>query len=357
MFFLINQHLNYDYHSLTCIIIRSILSLLTSFFFNIYIGKFFINCFKKLKIYQIIRKNGPKTHFLKKNTPTMGGLFVIISILTSIILYSDLSNFYIWSVISVLIGYGLIGFIDDYKKIKCNNSKGIPLKWKYFWLSIVSLIFEYSIYIYGQNITPHQFIIPFFHKIVLHINYFNIFLSYFVVVGTSNAVNLTDGLDGLAIFPLILLACGFAFISLLTGYSDYSDIFNIFYIRNSSELTILCASIAGSGLGFLWFNTYPSQIFMGDVGSLSLGGSLGAIAVLLHQEFLLIIMGIVFIIETISVILQIISFKIRKKRIFLMAPIHHHYEIKGLPEPIIIIRFWIISFLSVLIGIASIKVH
>lgn len=334
---------------------RAIFSLLTSFFINLYIGPYFIYFFRKIQKYQAIRQNGPKTHYLKNKTPTMGGLFIIISIVFSTFLYCDLSNKYIFYVISILLGYGLIGFLDDLKKIKNKNSQGLTLIYKYFLLSIFALGLIYIIYNDSEKIISTQLIIP-FYKNHFEINYLYIFLSYFVIVGTSNAVNLTDGLDGLAIMPIIFLACGFALICFLSSNVQNSSYLNISYVKNSGELVVLCTAIIGSGLGFLWFNSYPSKIFMGDVGSLSLGGSLGVIAILLHQELLLIIMGGIFVLETISVILQIISFKIRRKRIFKMAPIHHHYEIKGVLEPVIIVRFWIVSLILLLISLISLKV-
>ncbi|WP_075629952.1 phospho-N-acetylmuramoyl-pentapeptide-transferase [Buchnera aphidicola] len=356
MLILLHKYL-YSLNFIVYLPYRAIFSLLTSFFINLYIGPHFIQYMKKLQTYQIIRNNGPKKHFLKNKTPTMGGFFIVISIILSTIVYSDLSNIYIWYVISILIGYGLIGFIDDYKKIKHQNSRGLSVIWKYFFLSIFALGLIFIIENHDKDIFYNQIIIPFFKKKSLEINYiYIIFLFYLVIVGTSNSVNLTDGLDGLAIMPVIFLTCGFLLISFFSENLNSSNFLNLSYIKNASELVILCSSIIGSGLGFLWFNTYPAQIFMGDVGSLSLGGALGIIAILLHQELLLIIMGGIFVLETISVILQIISFKIRKKRIFKMSPIHHHYEIKGLPEPLIIVRFWILALILLLISLISLKV-
>ncbi|ADP67195.1 phospho-N-acetylmuramoyl-pentapeptide-transferase [Buchnera aphidicola] len=356
MLIFFNKYLHINLNILSYIPYRAIFSLLTSFFINLYIGPYFIYYFKKLQKYQIIRNNGPKTHYSKKNTPTMGGIFIIFSILFSTILYCNLSNIYIWYVISILIGYGLIGFIDDYKKIKYKNSQGLKLKWKYFFLSIIAFIFICMIKINNKDIISTELIIPFCIKNDFEINYLYIFLSYFVLVGTSNAVNLTDGLDGLAIMPVIFLTCGLTLISLFSDNINISHYLHVHYVKNSTELAILCMAIVGSGLGFLWFNSYPAKVFMGDVGSLALGGSLGAIAILLHQELLLIIMGGIFVFETISVILQIISFKIRKKRIFQMAPVHHHYEVKGILEPLIIVRFWIVSLILLLISLISLKV-
>ncbi|AEO08577.1 phospho-N-acetylmuramoyl-pentapeptide-transferase [Buchnera aphidicola str. Ak (Acyrthosiphon kondoi)] len=356
MLIFFNKYLNFNLNIISCIPYRAIFSLLTSFFINLYIGPHFIYHLKKLQKCQIIRKNGPKTHYIKNNTPTMGGIFIIFSILFSIILYCNLSNTYVWYVVSILIGYGAIGLIDDYKKIRYKNTQGLKIKWKYFWLSIFALGFIYIINANNKDFMITTLMIPFFKK-SFEINYLYIFLAYFIIVGTSNAVNLTDGLDGLAIMPVVFLTCGFTLISLFSGNINSSNFLHINYIKNSGELSILCMAIIGSGLGFLWFNSYPAKIFMGDVGSLSLGGALGTIAILLHQELLLIIMGGVFVVETISVILQIISFKMRKKRIFKMAPIHHHYEIIGILEPLIIVRFWIISLILLLISLISLKVY
>ncbi|QCI23768.1 phospho-N-acetylmuramoyl-pentapeptide-transferase [Buchnera aphidicola (Macrosiphoniella sanborni)] len=356
MLIFLNKYFTFNENIISHVAYRMIFSLLTSFFINLYIGSYFIRFLKKYQKFQIIRHNGPKTHYSKKNTPTMGGIFIIFSIFFSTILYCNLSNINIWFVISILIGYGIIGLIDDYKKIKHQNSQGLKLLWKYFWMSIFALFLIYIMIINTQDISLKKLIIPFYIKNTFETNYLFIFLAYFVIVGTSNSVNITDGLDGLAIMPIIFLTSGLALISLLSDNINNSTFLNIFYIKNSSELAILCTAIIGSSLGFLWFNSYPAKIFMGDVGSLSLGGSLGIIAILLHQELLLIILGGVFVCETISVILQIISFKIRKKRIFKMAPIHHHYEEKGISENLIIVRFWIISFIFLLIGLLSLKV-
>lgn len=355
MIFLINKYLNFKI--LTLISFRIIFSLLTSFLINLLIGPYIISYLKKLQKFQIIRNNGPKKHLNKNNIPTMGGIFIIISICLCTLLYCDLNNIYIWYVIAVILGYGLIGLLDDYKKIKFNNSTGLKILYKFFGLSIIAVFIIYIIYCKNENNISTEIIIPFYTLISLKINYFYLFLSYFVIVGTSNAVNLTDGLDGLAIMPVIFLSFGLGLIAFFSSDINLCNYINTSYSEKSIELTVLCASIIGSGLGFLWFNTYPAKIFMGDVGSLSLGGALGIISILLHQELLLLIMGGVFVFETISVILQIIYFKMRKKRIFKMAPIHHHYEIKGLSEPLITIRFWIISFILLLIGIISLRIH
>ncbi|CAL4321336.1 Phospho-N-acetylmuramoyl-pentapeptide-transferase [Buchnera aphidicola (Protaphis terricola)] len=355
MIFLIDQWLNCKIFNILSF--RIIFSLLTSFFINLFIGPYVISYFKKIQNFQTIRQDGPIRHMYKKNTPTMGGLLILVSICISIFLYCDLYNIYIWYVCFILLGYGLIGFLDDLKKIKYNNSRGLNILWKFFWLSIISI---FIIYIICSNNTKNisiELVIPFYDKVFIKINYFYIFLSYLVLVGTSNSVNLTDGLDGLAIMPVIFISFGFGLIAFLSSDITICNYINISYIEKSNELSVLCSAIIGSSLGFLWFNIYPAKIFMGDVGSLSLGGSLGMISILLNQQLLLIIMGGIFVFETVSVILQIIYFKIKKKRIFKMAPIHHHYEIKGISENLITIRFWIISFILLLIGIISLRMY
>ncbi|QIE01950.1 phospho-N-acetylmuramoyl-pentapeptide-transferase [Buchnera aphidicola] len=356
MLIFLNKYLFLNMNIIFYIPYRMILSLLTSFFISLYMMPYLICFLEKYKKFQIIRHNGPKKHYLKQNIPTMGGIIIIFSIFFSTMIYCNLSNIDIWLIISILITYGIIGFIDDYKKIKHKNSQGLKLIWKYFWMSIYAIFLIYIIQYNTPNIFFTQLIIPFHIKNTFEVYYLYIFLSYFVIVGTSNAVNLTDGLDGLAIMPVIFAISGFALISLFSDNINNSNYLNIAYVKDSSELAILCSAIIGSGLGFLWFNSYPAKIFMGDVGSLSLGGVLGTIAILLHQQLLLVIMGGIFVCEAISVILQILSFKIRKKRMFKMAPIHHHYEEKGILEPLIIVRVWIISFIFVLIGLISLKV-
>ncbi|ALD15179.1 phospho-N-acetylmuramoyl-pentapeptide-transferase [Buchnera aphidicola (Aphis glycines)] len=355
MIFLINKCLNFKIFNF--ISYRIIFSLITSFFINLFIGPYIISCFKKLQNFQIIRTNGPIGHLKKNTTPTMGGILIIISICLSVLLYCDLYNVYIWYVIFIILGYGVIGFLDDYKKIKFNNSHGLKVLYKFFGLSIIAIFIIYIMHLNQANKIDLELIIPFYKKIIVKINYFYIFLSYFVIVGTSNSVNLTDGLDGLAIMPVIFISSGLGLIAFLSSENCLRNDINIFHLKQANELSVLCASIVGSGLGFLWFNAYPAKIFMGDVGSLSLGGALGIISILLHQELLLLIMGGIFVVETISVILQIAYFKFKKKRMFKMAPLHHHYEIKGLSENLITIRFWIVSFILLLIGIISLRIH
>ena len=282
---------------------------------------------------------------------------ILTSIITTVLVWTDLSNPYIWAVLTVLAGYGTVGFVDDYRKVVNKDTGGLIARWKYFWQSAIALVVSFAFYTYGKDTTANQFVVPFFKDVMPQLGLFYIFLSYFVIVGTSNAVNLTDGLDGLAIMPTVLVSAGFAVIAWATGNVNFANYLHIPYVRQASELVVVCTAMVGAGLGFLWFNTYPAQIFMGDVGSLALGGALGTIAVLVRQEFVLVIMGGVFVMETLSVILQVGSYKLRGQRIFRMAPIHHHYELKGWPEPRVIVRFWIISTVLVLVGLATLKVR
>ncbi len=337
------------------LIFRSINSLFTALFISLWIGPGIIKYLQKISFSQVIRINGPKSHLKKNGTPTMGGIIILISITISILIWTYLSNPYIWCILLVLISYGMIGFIDDYRKIIKKNSKGISVFWKYFWQSTIALITSIIMYIIGKETEATKLVIPFFKDIMPSLGIFYILLTYLVIVSTSNAVNITDGLDGLVIMPIVFISAGFSLIAWEVSNIDFSNYLHVPYFYYASELIIVCTSIIGAGLGFLWFNTYPAQIFMGDVGSLSLGGILGTIAVLLRQELLLIIMGGIFVLEALSVIFQVSFFKLRGQRIFRMAPIHHHYELKNWPEPRIVVRFWIISLIFVLIGLIIFK--
>lgn len=262
----------------------------------------------------------------------MGGIMILFAITISTLLWANLVNPYIWFSLFVLLGYGAVGFVDDYRKITRKNTDGLIARWKYFWLSAIALVAVFGMYAIGKDTNATRLVVPFFKEIMPQLGLFYIVLAYFVIVGTSNAVNLTDGLDGLAIMPTVFVAGAFALIAWATGNVEWSSYLYIPHIKYTSELVVFCTAIVGAGLGFLWFNTYPAQVFMGDVGSLALGGALGVIAVLVRQEFLLVIMGGVFVIETLSVILQVGSYKLRKQRIFRMAPIHHHFELKAGPN-------------------------
>ncbi|MGL1957970.1 MAG: phospho-N-acetylmuramoyl-pentapeptide-transferase [Colwellia sp.] len=335
---------------------RAIICTLTALFISLYFGPKLISYLQKMQIGQTIRTDGPESHLSKSGTPTMGGILILASIVISVLLWADLTNIYVWVVLFVVVSFGVIGFVDDYRKVIRKDANGLIAKWKYFWQTVIGLATAFFLY---QIASPAEteLLIPFIKNIMPQLGIFYVVMTYFVIVGTSNAVNLTDGLDGLAIVPTIMVAGAFALFAYVTGHVNFASYLNIPYIALTSELVIVCTAIVGAGLGFLWFNTYPAQVFMGDVGSLSLGAALGVIAVLVRQELVLFIMGGVFVIETVSVILQVGSYKMRGQRIFRMAPIHHHYELKGWPEPRVIVRFWIISLMLVLIGLATLKLR
>ena len=337
--------------------LRAILSTLTALLIAILIGPKMIRYLQTMQIGQTVRDDGPQSHLSKSGTPTMGGLLILAAIVVSGLLWADLTNRYVLVTLFVVIAYGAIGFVDDYRKVIRKDSKGLIARWKYFWQSVVALGVAFFLYSSATLSAETSLLVPFFKEVFPQLGAFFIVVTYFAIVGTSNAVNLTDGLDGLAIVPTILVAGAFAIFAYVTGNANFAAYLNIPHIPLTSELVIVCTAMVGAGLGFLWFNTYPAQVFMGDVGSLALGGTLGVLAVLVRQELVLIIMGGVFVIETLSVILQVGSYKLRGQRIFRMAPIHHHYELKGWPEPRVIVRFWIISIILVLVGLATLKLR
>ncbi|MGL5948966.1 MAG: phospho-N-acetylmuramoyl-pentapeptide-transferase [Aeromonas sp.] len=337
--------------------LRAILAIITGLSVALWLGPHLIRRLQILKFGQVVRSDGPESHLSKAGTPTMGGLLILVAIFVSVLLWCRLDNAYVWLVLFVLGAYGAIGFVDDYRKVVRKNTDGLIARWKYFWQSSVALIVAVFLYATASVDGQTQLVVPFFKEFMPQLGLLFIVLTYFVIVGTSNAVNLTDGLDGLAIMPTVMVAGGFALVAWATGNVNFASYLNIPHIPQTAELVVVCTAIVGAGLGFLWFNTYPAQVFMGDVGSLALGGALGTIAVLVRQEFLLVIMGGVFVMETLSVILQVGSYKLRGVRIFRMAPIHHHYEKKGWPEPRVIVRFWIITLMLVLLGLATLKVR
>lgn len=336
---------------------RAILGLLTAMVFSLWWGPKMIERLQVLQIGQVVRNDGPESHFSKRGTPTMGGLLILAGVFISVLLWGDLGSRYVWVMLFVLGAFGLIGFIDDYRKVVRKDTKGLIARWKYILQSLAALAIAFYLYASAQDVGETQLVVPFFKDVMPQLGVFFIVLAYFTIVGASNAVNLTDGLDGLAIMPTVMVAAAFALIAYLSGHVQFANYLHIPYLQGSGELVIVCTAIVGAGLGFLWFNTYPAQVFMGDVGSLSLGAALGTIAVLVRQEILLVIMGGVFVMETLSVILQVGSYKLRGQRIFRMAPIHHHYELKGWPEPRVIVRFWIISLFLVLLGLATLKLR
>ncbi len=337
--------------------LRAILGTITALVLSLIIGPSMIRKLTSYKIGQQVRDDGPQSHLSKAGTPTMGGSLILISIAISTLLWSDLENRQMWVALVVTLLFGLVGGIDDYKKLVYGNSRGMSAKAKYFWQTLIGL--GAAILLYQLAATPVEtaLIMPFLKDVAIDMGLFFIVFTYFVIVGSSNAVNLTDGLDGLAIMPTVMVAGALGVFAYATGHSNFAGYLGIPYVAGVGELTIFCGSIVGAGLGFLWFNTYPAQVFMGDIGALALGAALGVVAVLVRQEVVLLIMGGVFVMETVSVILQVGSFKLTGKRIFRMAPLHHHFELKGWPEPRVIVRFWIITVVLVLIGLASLKVR
>ena len=336
---------------------RTILGVLTALLISLMVGPSMIRYLSRYNIGQNVRDDGPESHFSKAGTPTMGGALILVAILVSTLLWSDLTSRFVWIVMFVTAGFGIVGWVDDYKKLALGNSKGLSARHKYLWQSVIALTAAYILFTTAKLPIETQLIVPFFKSIALDLGWFYILLAYFVIVGSSNAVNLTDGLDGLAILPTVLVGGALGVFAYVTGNTNFSGYLGIPYVPGVGEIVIFCGAIVGAGLGFLWFNTYPAQVFMGDVGALALGAALGVVAVIVRQELTLFIMGGIFVVETISVVLQVASYKLTGRRIFRMAPLHHHYELKGWPEPRIIVRFWIITVVLVLIGLASLKVR
>lgn len=336
---------------------RSIVSALTALIIALSCSPKMIRRLTFHQIGQAVRDDGPKRHLDKAGTPTMGGTLILIAMTISMLLWGDLSNRFVWVALLVTLFFGVIGWIDDYRKIAQNNSRGLPARWKFFWQSIIGLTAACILYYTATTPTETQLVVPFLKNVVPNLGAFFILLAYFVIVGSSNAVNLTDGLDGLALLPTVLVAVALGVFAYLTGNALFAKYLAIPYVPGVGEVTVFCSAIVGAGLGFLWYNTYPAQVFMGDVGSLGLGAALGVIAVMVRQELVLLLMGGVFVAETISVILQVGSFKLTGKRIFKMAPLHHHFELLGWPEPRVIVRFWIVTVILVLLGLATLKLR
>jgi phospho-N-acetylmuramoyl-pentapeptide-transferase len=337
--------------------LRSILAALTALAISLLVGPRMIRWLADYQVGQRVRSDGPQTHLSKAGTPTMGGALILAAIVAATLLWADLSNRFVWVVLLVTAAFGLIGFWDDYLKLVVGNSRGLIARYKYFWQSVAGLGAALVLYATAQTAAETTLYVPFFKNVLLPLGVLFVPLTYFVIVGTSNAVNLTDGLDGLAIMPAVLVAGALGVFAYASGNVVFSNYLGIPYIAGAGEVLVICATIFGAGLGFLWFNTYPAQVFMGDIGALALGAALGVIAVVVRQELVLVIMGGIFVLETVSVILQVGSFKLRGKRIFRMAPIHHHYELKGWAEPKVIVRFWIITVILVLIGLSTLKLR
>ncbi len=361
MLLMLAQWLGHDIRAFNVfqyITLRAVLAALTALFVSFLLGPWMIRRLTALKIGQAVRDDGPQTHLSKAGTPTMGGALILIAMALSTLLWTDLTNRYVWLALFTLAGFGAIGWVDDWRKVVERNPRGLPARWKYFWQSVVALLV--AAYLAWSASLPAQteLIVPFFKQVVMPLGVAGfVLLAYFVIVGTSNAVNLTDGADGLAILPTVMVAGALGVFAYVAGHAVFAKYLGLPHIPGAGELTIFCAALVGAGLAFLWFNAYPAEVFMGDVGALALGAVLGLIAVIVRQEIVLFIMGGVFVLETISVMLQVGSYKLRRKRIFLMAPLHHHFELKGWKETQVVVRFWIVSIVLVLIGLSTLKLR
>ena len=337
--------------------LRGICGVLTAITIFFIFGPGMIRKLSEYQIGQTVRHDGPPTHFDKVGTPTMGGLLILIAVVVATLFWADLSNRFVWITLFTTISFGIIGWIDDYRKLVDKNPRGIGARNKFLSQTLAGLAASLMLYLSAESPVETELLVPLFKDIALPLGMWFVLLTWFVIVGTSNAVNLTDGLDGLAIMPTVMVAGALGIFAYVTGNSIYSGYLGIPYIAGVGEVLIFCAALVGAGLGFLWFNTYPAQVFMGDIGALSLGAAIGVIAVIVRQEIVLVIMGGIFVIETVSVILQVASYKLVGRRIFRMAPLHHHFELKGWPEPRVIVRFWIISLMLVLVGLATLKIR
>ena len=343
------------------ITLRAVLACLTALAISLILGPYVIRKLTAYKIGQSVRDDGPKSHLTKSGTPTMGGALILLSMGITTLLWGDLQNRYLWVVLLVTLAFGTIGWIDDYRKVVHRNPKGLSPRAKFFWQSMVGLAAAAYLAWLGSTSIPalNELIVPFFKFVAYPLGPIGfIVVTYFVIVGTSNAVNLTDGLDGLAIMPTVMIGAGLGIFAYVAGHAVFSKYLGLPYIAGAGELAVFCGALIGAGLGFLWFNTYPAEVFMGDVGALALGAALGTVAVIVRQEIVLFIMGGVFVAETLSVMIQVLYFKWSGgKRIFRMAPLHHHYELEGWKESQVVVRFWIITMMLVLFGLSTLKLR
>ena len=350
--------LDTGFNVLSYLTVRAVFAMMTALLITLVLGKWIISKLQHYQIGQVIREDGPETHLEKQGTPTMGGVLILFAFFISVLIWGDWNNPFLWIVIVTALLFSSIGFIDDYLKIKKQNSDGLSRRQKIAAQSISAILICVWLLSLNSKTIGAELLIPFFKDLIIPLNALAfLIIGWFALVGSSNSVNLTDGLDGLAIMPVILISGALAVFAYIGGNYNFSGYLNMPFMPGTGEIFVICAALVGAGFGFLWFNTYPAEIFMGDTGSLSLGAILGVIAIIVHQEILLILMGGIFVAETLSVIIQIGYFKRTQKRFFLMAPIHHHYEKKGLKEPKIIVRFWIITLILVLISLASIKIR
>jgi len=337
--------------------LRAILGVLTALVISFVIGPAVIRKLVAVKMGQTVRDDGPVTHLKKAGTPTMGGALILIAVFVATLLWADLTNRFVWVALFTTAAFGAIGWVDDWKKVVNKDPRGIGAGPKYFWQTLAGFAAAGFLFYMHKSPAETQLLFPLFKHITIDLGPWFILFTYLVIVGSSNAVNLTDGLDGLAIMPTVMVAAALGIFAYVTGNAKFATYLGFPHILGSGELLVFCSSIVGAGLGFLWFNTYPAMVFMGDIGALALGAALGVVAVMVRQEIVLFIMGGVFVMETVSVMLQVASFKLTGKRIFRMAPLHHHFELKGWPEPRVIVRFWIISLILVLVGLATLKIR
>ncbi|MBK1643364.1 phospho-N-acetylmuramoyl-pentapeptide-transferase [Thiocapsa imhoffii] len=337
--------------------LRAILGVLTALAIALWVGRPMIRRLRAFKIGQTVRDDGPQSHLVKSGTPTMGGALILVAVGISTLLWADLENRYVWIVLLTTLAFGAIGLVDDYKKLVMRDPRGLAARWKYLWQTVAGFAAAIALYVTAGSPAETELLIPYLKDVSIQLGPWFILFTYFVIVGSSNAVNLTDGLDGLAVMPTVLVAGALAIFVYAAGHVQIANYLLIPHLPEVGEVVIFCGALVGAGLGFLWFNAYPAQVFMGDVGALALGAALGVVAVAARQELVLFVMGGVFVVETVSVMMQVMSFKLTGRRIFRMAPIHHHFELKGWPEPRVIVRFWIVTVVLVLVGLASLKIR
>ena len=337
--------------------LRTVVSALTALAMSLLIGPTMIRKLSHHQIGQVVRDLGPESHLQKAGTPTMGGALILVSIIAATVLWGDLFNRYIWIAVGVVVTFGAVGWIDDYMKISQKSSRGLSAGWKYLWQSVFGFLVAVALFTSADTSVETNLYLPFFKDVAIPLGVGFVFLAYLVIVFMSNAVNLTDGLDGLAILPTVMVAAALGLIAYLAGHVEFADYLRIPYVAGAGELAVFCGALIGAGLGFLWFNTYPAQVFMGDIGALALGAALGLVAVVVRHEIVLLIMGGLFVVEAVSVIVQVTSFRLTGKRVFRMAPIHHHFELLGWPEPRVIVRMWIVTLVLVLVGLSTLKLR
>ena len=336
---------------------RTMVSMVTALAVSLLIGPFVIKWLDRSQIGQSVRDDGPRSHLPKAGTPTMGGALILIVIIATTLLWGDLGNRYIWTLLLVMLAFGGVGSLDDYLKVRRRDSKGLSARWKFAWQSVFGLATALFLYSSAAGPAETDLIVPFFKSVALPLGVGFVLVAYLVIVGMSNAVNLTDGLDGLAILPTVMVGAGLGLIAYLAGHVEFATYLLIPHVPLAGEVAVFCGALVGAGLGFLWFNAYPAEVFMGDVGALALGAALAVVAIIVRHEIVLFIMGGLFVLEAASVIVQVFSFRLTGRRIFRMAPIHHHFELKGWPEPRVIVRFWIVTLVLVIIGLSTLKLR